>query len=260
MIIVVIVTAIAIAIVAAVGRRRRRRRSTVGDSLESVAPLQPMDQQAGVNTVTCAGCGVQRPPGLGTGAVPRTPCSDCGATAISVHVSLFEELKVTDSVSARLHPADQARGWGRRWQEIERELAELQAPQADGVSGYAIHAARHRLHSFYVQAYHLKDALREEASSTGVAGAAVETAVTAEPALALLADLANLDKHGALNRPPRSGHVPRIISASGTTDATAAGWRLDLEIEHGGNRVDGLTVAAAAVAAWRRVLTGWGLL
>ncbi len=68
----------------------------------------------------------------------------------------------SDSVAATLTPADQVRDWKRRWHEVERELAELQAPQTGGVSGEAIHAARHRLHSFYVQAYHIKDALKNE--------------------------------------------------------------------------------------------------
>jgi hypothetical protein len=178
-----------------------------------------------------------------------------------VHVSLAEQVTTTATVSATLTPADQGRGWERRWHEVECELTELLAPQPGGVSGDAIHAARHRLHSFYVQAYHVKDALKVEAATTGIPGEMVERTITAEPALALLADLANLDKHGNLDRAPRSGHVPRMVSVSGTTDTGGeGGWRLDLQIEHGGKSLDGLTAAANAVDAWRRVLTGWGLL
>jgi hypothetical protein len=136
----------------------------------------------------------------------------------------------------------------------------LLKPQTGDCSGDAIHAARHRLHSFYIQAYHLKDALKEEEASTGVPKATVENAITSEPALSLLADLANLDKHGNLNQPPRSGHVPQIVGAAGTSSSEKAGWRLDLEIRHDGNPLDGLEVAEDAVAAWRRVLIGWGLL
>jgi hypothetical protein len=42
------------------------------------------------------------------------------------------------------------------------------------------------VHSFYVQTYHIKDALIADAASTGTAEAVVEQAVTGDPALALL--------------------------------------------------------------------------
>jgi hypothetical protein len=67
------------------------------------------------------------------------------------------------------------------------------------MSGVAINAANHRLQSFYIQAYHLKDALKS--------APAIEPAIAADPALALLADLANLDKHSRLNRPPRRERI-----------------------------------------------------
>lgn len=118
------------------------------------------------------------------------------------------------------------------------------------------------MHSFYVQTYHIKDALIADAAATGIAQAVVEQAVTGDPALALLADLANLDKHGKLNMNPRSGHVPLIKGARGTTEHGSApeAWRLDLEIEHAGRTLDGLQVADDTVRAWRHHLTGWGLL
>jgi predicted RNA-binding Zn-ribbon protein involved in translation (DUF1610 family) len=211
------------------------------------------------SNVICSSCGSRRPRELAEGA-PRTPCPKCGSTAITVSHQLYDEIRVSATVEASLRPGDQARGWKRRWTETERDLAELLRPHLADCSSDAIHAARHRLHSFFIHAYHLKDALREEVASTGVAKAAVERAITNEPALALLADLANLDKHGNLNQPPRSGHVPLIVGAAGTSLSDKAGWRLDLEIRHDGNRLDGLQVAEDAVAAWRRVLTGWGLL
>jgi hypothetical protein len=58
------------------------------------------------------------------------------------------------------------------------------------LSSEAIHAARHQLHSLYIQAYHLKDALKDESTTTGVGGQKVEDAITNTPELALLADLA----------------------------------------------------------------------
>jgi hypothetical protein len=72
--------------------------------------------------------------------------------------------------------------------------------------------------------------------------------------------LANLDKHGNLNRPPRSRHVPVILHATSTRSSETDGWRLNLDISHIGRQRDGLQVAQDAVDAWRRVLTGWSLL
>jgi hypothetical protein len=165
-----------------------------------------------MSDVVCSRCGADRPAEFATGA-PRTPCPDCGATAITISRSFTADQKVTASLTSTLRPADQERGWGRRWRQIQRELGELLAQRSGGRSAETIQAARHDVHSFYVQAYHLKDSLKEESATIGVTKAAIEQAVTDDPALALLADLANLDKHGSLNQPPRSGYVPRILGA-----------------------------------------------
>jgi len=169
---------------------------------------------------------------------------------------------MTGRLTTRLAPADQKRGWTQKFHESERELRELLAPQTGPRSADTVNAARHRLHSFYVQTYHIKDALKEDAGSTGVSGMTVENAITAEPILALLADLANLDKHGKLNKPPRSGSVPVIESVGGISDhdSQPETWRLDVVIRHASKTLDGLKVAEDAVLAWRKLLEGWGLL
>src|SRR5262245_9935394 len=122
------------------------------------------------------------------------------------------------------------------------------------MSANAIHAARDQLLAFFVQAYHLKDSLSQ---ASGIDRGGLECAITKEPDLALLADLANLDKHGRLTRPPRSGSVPRVDdSVSGIQDgAGREGWRLGVTLHHGGRRIDGLAFANAVVDAWRRHLS-----
>jgi hypothetical protein len=107
-------------------------------------------------------------------------------------------------------------------------------------------------------AYHLKDLLKDASGSTGISKRAVESAVTNDASLALLADLANLNKHGQLDRPPRSGAVPAITSVEGVT--VADGWQLRVTISHGGTTIDGVTLAGDATEAWRRELKAWGLL
>ena len=222
-------------------------------SLSNPGPIQMP-----LNPVTCAGCHSPRPPELATGA-PRTACPKCGESGITVHVNLQEFVTTTDRVDLALTPGDQTRGWERRWKEALRWLDELLRPRTEPLSGEAVHAAAHALHSFYVQTYHLKDALIADTTATGIAPAAVENAITNDPALALLADLANLDKHGNLNRSARSGVVPVITVVEGSS-AGLSGWRLHLTIQHGASQLDGLYVAQAAVAAWRAALSGWGLL
>jgi hypothetical protein len=65
-------------------------------------------------------------------------------------------------------------------------------------------------------------------------------------------------KHGKLSNPPRSGEAP-VLSVSGVSNK-AEGWHLSLRIQHKGATLDGLTVAAEAVAAWEMHLRQWGLI
>jgi hypothetical protein len=95
----------------------------------------------------------------------------------------------------------------------------------------------------------------------GVSNAQIEGAISAEAALSLLADLANLDKHFILTQPPRSGRVPQIGEVQGSQSGLGeGGWQLEQVIEHNGQELDGLAVAKDAVDAWERCLTDWGLL
>jgi hypothetical protein len=210
------------------------------------------------NPVKCSGCGTPRSADLAQ-VIPRPLCPDCGATALTWNVVISDSVKVTDSLSATLTPADQGRDWQRRWEEVQRELGALDAPHSEPLSGESIHAAAHRLHSFFIQAYHLKDALKADTPSHGVAGKTIEDAITAEPELALLADLANLDKHFKLTKPPRSGHPPVVGTLQGSS-SEVDGWRFVMPISHDGKTVDGLAAARAGVAAWRRRLTAWRLI
>lgn len=122
----------------------------------------------------------------------------------------------------------------------------------------AIVAWRDRLCRFYVDAYHLKDALKGAASTLGIDPQAIETAINGDPRLALLADLANQEKHSQLNR-PRSGYAPRIGVPKGT-DIPPRGWILKIDVNHGSQTLDGLEIARDAVIAWREHLEAWQLI
>jgi hypothetical protein len=189
--------------------------------------------------------------------------ADTVSASISTVRHVTAELSLTGQLDVEFRPADQVRDWKRRWKELERKSAELQKLRSGGMSGDSVQAARDELHTFYISCYHLKDSLKHEASTTRVKKQKVENAISANPALSLVGDLANLDKHAALNAkkyPPKTGHVPTIGSATGSASTSGEGWRLNLPIVHNGRTLDGLTVAQQAVDAWREVLTGWGLL
>lgn len=218
---------------------------------------------SGVTGVTCSGCGAQRPAELAS-TTEKPPCPNCEETAITVGVTLAaESVSVVESVKAALGPAEQERTWDRRWQDAQEHLNRLLAPRTEPISAPAIHAAHADLQAFYTQTYHIKDLLKEASATTGISPQAIENEITNNPDLALLADLANLDKHGVLKSAPRSGDVPKIASVHGSTTsggATSGGWRLDVVIEHYGQRLDGLDVAKRVVAAWDQALKRWNLL
>jgi hypothetical protein len=213
------------------------------------------------DSVRCSGCGRFRPAWL-EGRAERPPCPHCGATALTLAVSVQMTVTTAFSVRSSLQPGDQGQDWRRRWDDIQIEAAELFVPLTMGMSGPSIQAARRRVQSFYVEAYHLKDDLKVAASVTGITGAIVEAAVSGNADLALLCDLSNLVKHRSLNRTPRSGHIPRFVRWAGTDlpGTPSPGWRLDLVIEHNGVTFDGLDFVQRAVDAWRQVLVQWGLI
>ncbi|MGI9193770.1 MAG: hypothetical protein ACR2FO_04580 [Actinomycetota bacterium] len=152
-------------------------------------------------------------------------------------------------------PAEQGRGWEHHWQQIQRELEIIKAPHLEQLGGETIHDARRRLLGFYVLCYHLKDEIKRNRAVPDERS--VEMAITRDPNLALLADLANLVKHGECRI--RSGAIPKIgrVSASSSGDG---GWALNLVIHHGPQDIDGLIVAGLAVQSWEQWLTKQGLL
>jgi hypothetical protein len=189
---------------------------------------------------------------------PLPPCPKCGETALRISVSATEVVKVSCSGEIpEISPPLEGRGWRHRWERIQRDLDELMEPHVGPVDDW-LQDARHKLHSFYIQAYHLKDALKDDAARLGLNPQDVEDVINASPALALAADLANLDKHLALNKPPRSGCAPKDLRASAVS--VPGGWRLKLTIEHGSKQIDGLDLAKDIVEQWRDALKNWGLI
>ena len=209
-----------------------------------------------MSRVTCSNCGTNLPDERTAADALATACSCCGSTAITIQLSATIDSVSAVRAAASLALGGSERGWRSRWEAAQRRLAQLIAPPAEALSAPAIQAAYERLLSFFVQTYALKDQLKAETTCD------VEAAIDQEPDLGLLADLANLEKHGRLdpNRKPRSGAIPRVTSRKGVGSLATDSWRLEVEIDHGGQVRDGLQVAQAVVEAWGRALVGWGLI
>lgn len=166
---------------------------------------------------------------------------------------------MSDALLSGLYPGVQVRDWRLRWKLIEAELALVVSHRTVAMNADTIQAAQQRLVSFLIQTYHFKDALIDAAPSLGISKSDIEDAVNADARLALLADLANVEKHVKLTRPPRSGTLPKIGSVSGQ-DQSGGGWRLSVPVIHGVRTLDGLDVAVDAVNAWRHQLAAWNLI
>src|SRR5215813_11615684 len=213
-----------------------------------------------MSEVTCSKCGASRPPELAAKS-ERPTCPRCGETALTISVSIDESsMSLSGHAFAELVPGNQARDWKQRWKLVQEELRLVSSPHKEAMSTESIHASADRLFSFFIQTYHLKDALKDAAPGIGLKPSNVEDAITNDSRLALLADLANLDKHTKLTKRPRSGCAPVIKKTSGADSSTGNGWRLSVEIEHGASVLDGLSVAQDAVTAWQEKLKAWGFI
>lgn len=212
-----------------------------------------------MDTITCSICGASRAPEL-SATLERPPCPKCGATALTFGVSIEESISVSVQCLTELIPGNQARDWKQRWRQAQKDLQSVTSPSAETMSRESIHAWLQQLFSFFIHAYHLKDALKDAAPSLGLNASDIEAAITNDPRLAFLADLANLDKHFKLTKPPRSGCVPVIEKISGVDSAAGNGWFLSVEIKHGTVVLDGLAVAKNAIAAWQEKLSAWSIL
>ncbi len=211
--------------------------------------------------VTCADCGAIRPAELAaTDVRPPPPCPECGGIKLCLDAMVQESLSITDNTSTRLTPGNQARNWRQRWSVLQWDLQKLRAPRTDVMSADAIHSSLQQLCTFFTQAYHLKDALKADPLVRSLQEPTIEDAVSGDAMLALLADLANIEKHLHLNKAPRSGSTPQFIETSGVGSSTGVGWQLSAKIAHGERVLDGLDVAEDAVAAWREKLLEWGLI
>jgi hypothetical protein len=209
-------------------------------------------------TLICGKCGASQPEPLDT-SLGYPDCDQCGARAWRIDVTIVECAEASSVVLGMLTPGgDTGRDWKQRWRSIQTKLESLCRPSMETMTKNAILSWRDRLCGWYVDAYQLKDALKSAAPTLGIDRQAIEKAINDDPRLALLADLANQEKHSQLDR-SRSGYVPNIEAPSGS-DVLPRGWLLKVDVTHDSRTLDGLQIARDAVIAWRQKLEEWGLM
>lgn len=206
-------------------------------------------------SVTCGNCGAVRPDELAPPPVTETPpCPACGDSGIILRVKSKETLVITQDGSLGLG-IEHAREWQHVWLGIED--ASILRTQNGKITAAAVADARRELEHVFNECLNLRDYL-DTNPTVPITKRQIDVAIDAHPMLALTVDIANTTKHAVLKRRLHSGHPPKIVAVSGAV--TSEGWMLRMEIEHGGNTLDGVTVATEAVAAWRSLLLSWGLL
>lgn len=213
------------------------------------------NHRSGIVDAFCRNCDLDRSTDASVTNTIRTPCPRCGETALNFKRHLTRTATVSAHVSTALRPGRQDRDWRVRWEQLEARLPNVVTPRSEARSAAAIHSATQGLLQFFISAYHLKDALIEDGA---VSRRTVENAIGRSHVLALLTDLANLDKHRRLTRGTKSGDVPVLESVSDVSDGPR--WRLVVTIRHQGRTIDGTTFATTAIDEWRTLLERWRLI
>jgi hypothetical protein len=207
--------------------------------------------------VYCGGCGIGRADQ--SPQAVRQPCPACKSTSLMFVASLAEYVRVSAELTLRYQPDVGPHGLQERWRHLEkRGAAELGVLLPEPATREGLVEARNRLLGLLVELYSFKDALKVEARNFGHSEQDVEDAVTKSPHLALLADLANQEKHVVLNSAPRSGFVPAVGPPSALFTSGQLGWTLGVEISHGSGILDACSLAQAALNEWEQLLRSWG--
>lgn len=208
----------------------------------------------------CKDCGEPRPAKfVGKPLEERDPCPKCGGKSFNFNRCFTATATASASVSWSMKPGDQKNDWAKRWTTLEADLPKVTGLRPGSAGREAIKSAEREVLEFIVSAYHLKDILK--ADKVLPPGVDVEKTVSADADLALLADMANLDKHHALNskkHPPRSGYVPKYLEHEAYS--SQGGWGLVSKYEHNGVTINAVDVARNGMAAWRTLLQSHGLI
>jgi hypothetical protein len=110
------------------------------------------------------------------------------------------------------------------------------------------------LYAFFLNCYHLKDWIKNDPTLVFPDKAkAVEQFIRATPSLSICADVCNSTKHLSLDRPPRSGHVPKLMGALYATkkDGKIIEGAIRCTVKLGEESLDVFQLATECIKAWK---------
>lgn len=119
------------------------------------------------------------------------------------------------------------------------------------------------IYAFFQNCYHLKDWLKNDPAYTSHTGQQIEDHVTNTQSLSICADICNGSKHLTFDRRPRSGDEPKMAKKVLTMDVTDSlsgdelpmMIKMQVEVEHAGNKLDAFQLATAALQSWESFIT-----
>ncbi len=124
------------------------------------------------------------------------------------------------------------------------------------------------IYAFFQNCYHLKDHLKNDPAYNKHTNQQIENHVKNTQALAICADICNGSKHLMLNRSPRSGSRAELgkknikLQLTDTLSTSEPGYQnipvkihMQVEVEHGSNKLDAFQLATDALLSWERFIT-----
>jgi hypothetical protein len=201
--------------------------------------------------VTCSTCGASRD-GLDDGV----PCPSCGSTATTVHVSLQGEVAVAAESLDITALFEKQRPWQEKWHEVEAAydaLTEVYGGNVpDGPDAWRVKAL-----SFFRACHELPEAIASDDAVPTPTTRRIGRSAQRRAVLKLIADVANTRKHGG--RHPDKCHA-RIGEISWGDHHDTPAMTILRECPNSPvERVGVRDAAAAAMAAWRAILSRHGL-
>lgn len=199
--------------------------------------------------VTCSDCGTSR-----DGLHDDAPCSSCGSTAKTVHVSFHDEATATESFGITAIYEKQ-RPWQEKWKEVEAAYQALSEVYSGRIPAAAEQWKSIAL-SFFRGCHELPDAIDGDGNVPEPTQRRVRRATDRRDALRLVADMDNTRKHGGRDPDKCHAHVGEISwSDHDTPTMTILRECPNSRTE----RIDVLAAATAAMGAWRAILSRHGL-
>lgn len=205
------------------------------------------------DVVHCASCGYIFPEGVVATQDPRPPCPECGSLGRSG--TFLEEVSIGTTLSMKW-TATFDRSWRAQYRRMKRAFSRLHGVEPPS-NRFVVADLEDGFVRFFQDAWHLKDWLRNDPSSSSVV-TDIEAYVNSTRVLCLAADVANGSKHLSLRSTRTGDHTTDMRQAHGHGDPTI-GLSATVEVESQGSRWDALVLAKQVIQAWESYIDSKGL-